>query len=143
MLHIAIMKKSWGLLEKIVSGEKLIESRWYLTKRIPWDRIKPDESVYFKNSGEPVSLKCKVKKVLQFAGLTPTKVAKILKDYGAADGIAEVQLPNFYKHFKNKKYCLLIFLKEIKKVKHFNINKKGYGLQSAWLITKSLKKLKV
>jgi len=142
MIHIAIMKKSWGLLEKIVSGEKVIESRWYLTKRIPWDRIKPDETVYFKNSGEPVSLKCKVEKVLQFADLTPTKIAGILKEYGTADGIFNEDLPKYYEQFKNKNFCMLIFLKEVKKVKPFNINKKGYGLQSAWLITKYLKKLK-
>ncbi|MDO8559127.1 MAG: hypothetical protein Q7R84_02240 [bacterium] len=39
MEHLAIMKKSWGLTEKILSGQKKIESRWYLSKRSPWDTI--------------------------------------------------------------------------------------------------------
>jgi len=29
MQHIAIMKKSWRLTEKILAGEKTLETRWY------------------------------------------------------------------------------------------------------------------
>lgn len=31
MEHVAIMRKSWGLTDKILSGQKKIESRWYKT----------------------------------------------------------------------------------------------------------------
>lgn len=34
MEHVAIMKKSWGLTRKILSGEKTIESRWYRFRRL-------------------------------------------------------------------------------------------------------------
>lgn len=64
MDHVAIMKKSWNLTAKILSGEKKIESRWYLTRRKPWDCIKKGEVIYFKNSGESVNLKAIVKKVI-------------------------------------------------------------------------------
>jgi hypothetical protein len=64
MQHIAIMKKSWGLLSKIISGEKKIESRWYMAKCAPWDRIGAGEIVYFKDSGCPVTIKTKVSKVM-------------------------------------------------------------------------------
>ncbi len=40
MEYIAIMKKAWGLTDKILDGRKKIESRWYLAKRKPWDSIK-------------------------------------------------------------------------------------------------------
>jgi len=40
MQYIAIMKKSWGLLPKILTGEKKIESRWYNNRYSPWDKIK-------------------------------------------------------------------------------------------------------
>ena len=33
MEHVAIMKKSWGLIEKILSEEKTAESHWYKTKQ--------------------------------------------------------------------------------------------------------------
>ncbi len=71
MDHVAIMKKSWGLLPKILSGEKKIESRWYKFKRSPWDKINTNDTVYFKDSGDPVLIKAKVSKFLQFLNIFP------------------------------------------------------------------------
>ena len=70
MDHVAIMKKSWKLTDKIISGKKIIESRWYKNKYTPWDKIKRGDMVYFKNSGEPVAIKALVTKVLQFSDST-------------------------------------------------------------------------
>jgi len=64
MQHLAFMKKSLGFLEKIISGNKTIESRWYKNRKTPWDRIQKWDIVYFKNSWERVNLKAKVSKVL-------------------------------------------------------------------------------
>ncbi len=133
MDHLAIMKKSWGLTEKILSGEKKIESRWYVTKKPPFGRIKAGDSVYFKDSGEPVTIKAEVSGVKQFSGLTPKKVREILYQYGQADGLGIDKLPEFIRLFKNKKYCLLIFLKNPVPVKPFKVNKKGYGIMSSWI----------
>ena len=69
MHHIAIMKKEWKLTQKILSGEKKIESRWYSNRSAPWGKIKAGETVYFKDSGEPVSIKAEVVKVLEFSDL--------------------------------------------------------------------------
>lgn len=52
MHHVAIMKPSWKLIPKILSGEKTIESRWYQTRRAPWNGIAAGDVVYFKDSGE-------------------------------------------------------------------------------------------
>ncbi len=79
MKHIAILRKSWKLLDKILSGEKRIESRWYLTRREPWNKIKEGEVVYFKESGKAVSVKTKVERVLQFGNLDEQKVKEILE----------------------------------------------------------------
>ena len=136
------MKKSWGLLPKIVSGEKIIESRWYKNKSAPWGKIKKGDTVYFKNSGEPVSVKAEVKNVLEFEELTPRKVKEILNKYGKDDGIVPKELPKFYKLLEDKKYCLLIFLKNPKQIKPFNISKKGFGMMSAWLCVGSVTKIR-
>lgn len=127
------MRKSWGLLPKITDGTKTIESRWYKNKSSPWGKIKKGEPLYFKNSGEGITVKAKVKEVLSFENLTPKIVLNILKEYGGLDGIKNESIPYFYNLFKVKKYCLLIFLKEIQKVKPFQINKKGFGSMSAWM----------
>lgn len=142
MDHLAIMKKSWGLTVKILSKEKKIESRWYVNKYQPWDKIKRGETVYFKDSGEPVTLKAIVEKVIQYSDLTPVKVKDILKQYGQADGITKEKIPEFFQRFKNKKYCLLIFLKQPQKIKPFEINKTGFGAMAAWITVESISKIK-
>ncbi|MFH1346944.1 MAG: hypothetical protein ABIH10_01700 [Spirochaetota bacterium] len=130
-------------MEKILDGRKKIESRWYLLKYKPWDNIKKGETVYFKNSGELVKIKAKVDKVLQFAGLTPKKVKGILNKYGKDDGIEKEKIAEFYKRFKNKKYCLLIFLKNPRAIRPFEINKTGFGTMSAWITVGSISKIRL
>lgn len=136
------MRKSWGLTEKILTREKRIESRWYKFKRKPWDSIKVGDTVYFKNSGEPISIKAEVKKVIRFSGLTPRKVLAILKKYGKDDGIEPEKIKKFNTMFKNKKYCILIFLKNQKRIKPFEINKRGFGAMAAWIITRNISNIK-
>ena len=62
MEHLAIMRKSWGLTQKILTGQKKIESRWYKNKYRPWNQIQKGDVIYFKDSGEPVTIKATVKK---------------------------------------------------------------------------------
>lgn len=136
------MRKSWGLLPKIINGEKTIESRWYKNKYAPWDKIKRGDTVYFKNSGEPVTVKTGVSDVLQFFNLTPAKVKKILKEYGSLDGIPGNEINKYYNMFKNKNYCLLVFLENQKRVNPFNINKKGFGAMSSWISVENIESIK-
>jgi len=143
MHHVAIMKKSWGLTQKILSGEKKIESRWYKAKCSPWDRIQPGDMVYFKDSGEPVTIKAEAHKVLQFSDLTPQKVKNILDKYGKDDGIDTVDIPKFFEMFRNKNYCILIFLKNLQSIQPFNINKKGFGAMSAWITINNVDDIKL
>ena len=142
MEHLAIMRKSWGLTQKILNGQKKIESRWYSVKCKPWDTIKKDATVYFKDSGESVKIKAEVGKVIQFADLTPKKVKEILYEYGKDDGIEQDKIHEFFERFKNKKYCILIFLKNSVKVKPFEIDKTGFGTMSAWITTYDILKIK-
>ncbi|HIH39807.1 TPA: hypothetical protein HA219_03760 [Candidatus Woesearchaeota archaeon] len=143
MQHVAIMKKSWGLIQKILSGDKVIESRWYKSKRAPWNKIKEGEIVYFKDSGNPVTISTEVDKVLQFSDLSPSKVSRILKQYGKDDGLSADKIPNFFQLFRDKKYCMLIYLKNPEKIKPFKINKKGFGAMSAWISIDNVNKIKV
>jgi|SRR3989339_1148269 len=142
MEHLAIMRKSWGLTDKILNGQKKIESRWYSVKCKPWDNIKKGEIVYFKDSGGPVRIKAVVNKVMQFADLTPKKVKEILDVYGRDDGITQVKIPEFFERFKNKKYCILIFLKNPQEIKSFEIDKTGFGVMSAWIAIDDIAKIK-
>lgn len=142
MEHLATMRKSWGLLPKILNGEKTIESRWYKNKYTPWDRIQKEDVVYFKNSGEPVSAMAIVADVLQFSNLNPEKVKNILAEYGSRDGIPESEISKYYEMFRNKNYCLLVFLKNPESIKQFDVNKKGFGAMSAWITIDDINKIK-
>ena len=142
MEHLAIMKKSWGLTKKILDGRKKIESRWYSVKYKPWDAIKKGETVYFKDSGGPVRIKADIGKVMQFADLTPKRVKEILDEYGRDDGIEREKTPEFFERFKDKKYCILIFLKNPREIEPFEIDKTGFGAMSAWLTVDNISKIK-
>ena len=142
MQHLAIMRKSWGLTDKILNGKKKIESRWYSVKYKPWDSIKQGETVFFKDSGGPVRIKAEVSKVMQFADLTPKRVKEILDKYGKDDGIEKEKIPEFFKMFKNKKYCMLIFLKNPQGIEPFEIDKTGFGAMSAWITIDDISKIR-
>lgn len=51
MHHVAIMRPSLQLLEKIVSKKKIIESRWYSKKTLPWNKIHVGDTVFLKIQG--------------------------------------------------------------------------------------------
>lgn len=142
MDHLAVMKKSWGFTQKILNGEKIIESRWYKTRRTPWGRIKKDDTVYFKNSGELVTIKAMVLRVVEFEELTLKRVKEILNKHWRGLGISKNEVSSFYKRFKNKEYCILIFLKNPEKVRPFKINKKGFGAMASWICIEDIKRLK-
>jgi len=141
MDHVAIMKKSWRLVPKIVSGEKKIESRWYRNKSAPWGKIKSGDTVYFKNSSEPVIASAKVSNVMQFTLQNISETKDIVKKYGK-----KICLINSNPSTWNKlpKYCILIFLKNAKYLnKPFNINKNGFGIGAAWLCIDNISEIKI
>lgn len=142
-IHIAIMRKNWGLTPKILVGEKTIESRWYLNRSRPWGKINAGDIVYFKDSGEPVRIVATVEKVIQFENLTPQKVREILGKYADALGVERKDINSYFERFKNKKYCILIFLKNPKEVGPFKIDKSGFGAMSAWITVDNMDKIRI
>jgi ASC-1-like (ASCH) protein len=142
MDHVAIMKKSWGFIDKILGGEKTIESRWSVSRRKPWDTVQKGDIIYFKNSGEPVTARACVERVIQFSALTTASVKKILKKYGQKDGMTLRDTPLFFEKFKHANYCVLIFLKNSARVRPFTIDKKGFGAMAAWITVPSVSALR-
>lgn len=142
MQHVAVMKKEWSLIEKIISGSKTIESRWYLSRRAPLGKIKKGDTIFFKNSGQPVTAKAQVSDVREFSKLNAKKVKKILNTYGGKNKLALNDLKKSYELYKDKKYCILVFLKNPTQVKPFNINKKGYGMMSSWICVENINDIK-
>lgn len=139
MDHLAILSRERGFLQKIISGEKTIESRWYKNKRTPFGTISSGDTVYFKESGKPVSSSAIVERVVFFDNLTPNKSRHIIARYGSEIGIDQ----SYVKKVKGKRFCTLILIKDVKAIKPFTINKKGYGTMSAWITVSDIKKIRV
>ena len=142
MDHLAIMRKSWGLTPKLLSGKKTIESRWYKARYPPWDRIGPGDTVYFKDSGSPVTVKAGVCAVKQFSGLDPKKVRDILDSYGREDGLEQEDISRFYELFRDKRYCILVFLRNPERTGPFDVDKAGFGTMSAWITIQDISSIR-
>jgi len=141
MQHIAIMHTSWGLTQKILDGRKVIESRWYKNRTAPWGNIYVGDDVYFKNAGEPVALKATVERVASYSNVTPQLVRLLLQQYGEADGIDFSDLTIYYDRFKDKRFCLFIFLTDIHTIPPLRLNKQGFGAMAAWITVPSIEQL--
>lgn len=136
------MQKELGSIGSIVSNDKTIESRWYLSRKAPWQKVKKGETIFFKYSGGPVLAKAEVAKVLEFENLNPQNVRRILKEFGSKGKLDIQNLTFSYNLYKNKKYCVLIFLKNPEKIKPFKIDKTGFGISSAWLCIPEISTIK-
>ena len=143
MDHVAILKKEWVLLPKILEGTKTVESRWYKTRRVPWNKIKAGETVYFKDSGEPVTARAKVSKVMQYTINNNEDALELMQKHALADlGINTIP-ESVCQYIRDKKYAIFIWFTSIEKVKPFNIDKRGFGMQSAWLTLEDIVEIKV
>jgi predicted transcriptional regulator len=143
MHHIAIMKKSWHLIQKILTGEKTIETRWYISKKAPWDKVKKGDTIYFKDTGDPVIGRAEVSNVVQIDNLYAEKIDKIIEEIWREDVVDAEKIQYLKEYAKGKKYCILIYLKNPKSVTPFYIDKTGYGAQAAWICIDNINKIKI
>ncbi len=138
MDHLAILDKKRKLLQKIISGEKTIESRWYKFKKTPYQQIKTGDTIYFKDSGEPVNVKAKVSKTFFFDNLDESKIKNIITQYGERIGISISSVDRLV----GKNFCTLMFLENVEQIPPFEVNKKGYGMMAAWITVDNIEKIK-
>lgn len=140
MEHLAILDKKRKLLTKILTGEKTIESRWYKSKVAPWGNIKAGEIIYFKESGDPVRAKAEIAEVMQFY-LPQTDIPDLLEKYSKKICFTG-PMPELIAWCRERKYCILLCLKNVEPIEPFEINKKGFGLMAAWISVDKIERIK-
>ncbi len=140
MDHVAIMMPSWKLIPKILSGEKTIESRWYQTRRAPWDRVFVGDRVFFKDSGKPVTAQASVSNVWQFEMHALHDAKKIVDEFGRRIALIN---PDVSTWKRLPKYCVLIELTCPVSCTPFYIEKRGFGSGAAWIAVDSIDRLRV
>lgn len=139
--HVAIMTPSWRLIPKIVSGEKTIESRWYQTRRAPWNGIDVGDRVFFKDSGKPVTAVAVVSEAIQFTLETLDEARAVVEKFGR-----EICLVNADPGTWDRKprFCVLIRLVDARLLdKPFFINKTGFGAGVAWVTVPNINAIKL
>ncbi len=139
MDHIAIMRKNWHLIEKLLAGTKTVETRWSVNKVAPWNKVSVGDTVYFKNAGEPVIAKATVSQILQFQDLTVEIRTQIASEYARQDGLSAAELLAWGSH---KNYCTIVHLINSQLVTPFHINKAGFGSAAAWLAVNDVNSIK-
>jgi ASC-1-like (ASCH) protein len=143
MDHLAFMGGKW--LDEILAGRKTCETRWYKNRIPPMvenrqypSGIVPGECIYFKKSGKPVTAKAIVDRVEFFEDLESSTIERILSTYESQMGFGR----EMFDEFKDKRYCILIFLKSVKAIDPFEINKAGYGSGSAWITLEDIEEIR-
>jgi hypothetical protein len=147
MDHIAILNPKWKLLSKILSGKKTIESRWYINKISPYKEFlenpnPKNHKIYFKDSGQMVTVVSDLRKIKIYDSLTPSKVKEILNRYYKDIGFEKKDINSITERYKNKNYCILLFLDKPREIEPFDINKKGFGSACAWMCVNDINKIK-
>ncbi|OGC45511.1 hypothetical protein A2V49_04770 [candidate division WWE3 bacterium RBG_19FT_COMBO_34_6] len=142
MDHVAIMKKQWNLSPKILEGAKTVESRWYKHKIAPWNKIKIGDAIYFKDSGNPITIRAVVSKVIQFEIENNQQAFNIMNKYSMDDLGTKTLSKDINNYISDKNYAIFIHFSKVKKVKPFEIDKKGFGMQCSWLTVESIDKIK-
>lgn len=117
MEHLAIMKK--GYIEKILLGEKKIESRFSMNRITPYHNISLGDMVYMQEVGKEVTAQFEVGEVLFFDDLSEEKIEKIRVHYGK-DICADEE---FWALKKHSRYATLIYIKAPRAIVPFKVYK--------------------
>lgn len=141
MEHLAILNPKLQLLPKILSGEKTIESRWYKHKTTPWNKIQRGDTIYFKNASQPVTATAKISKVLQIQVSSLHEALSLAKQYKEEICLSDNAITET-SWLVGKRYVILVYLQDAKKITPFSINKSGFGNACAWITCPKIAALK-
>jgi len=123
--HLVILKKPY--LDMMLEGHKRIELRLYKTKHPAFGRVFAGDKLFLKVSSGPVCATATVEKVKAFENLTPGRIRSLKKQYNHEIG-------GDHEHWQGKmdsKYCLLVWLKDVKTIQPVRIRKKDWR---AWVV---------
>ncbi len=110
MIHVAILHRTH--LQRLLAGEKSIESRLAKTAREPWERVEPGERIFFKQSGGPFRATALADHILYVSDLTPARVADLRREYNHAIGGDD----DYWRAKKHSRYATLIWLRDVEPI---------------------------
>jgi len=126
MEHIAILSHK-TLLDKILAGQKTVESRFSRLKSLPFGQVASGDLIYFKVSGGPVLGKAQVAQVKEYDDLTPARVNELARRYEKELAISV----DFLARKLESKYATLIFLEQVESCEPWMYKQEG---RAGWIL---------
>lgn len=98
--------------------------------------------VWFKDSAEPVTAVAEVEGVLFSADPSDDELRDLLRTYGGSPGVCFKHPEKMFDWCRERRFIILIFLKNPRAVDPFHIDKTGFGNACAWLTVEDIATLK-
>ncbi len=124
--HIAILSHK-SVLDKILVGEKTIESRFSRVKSLPFGQLAPEDIVYFKLSGGSVLGRARIRAVEEYDNLTPARIEGLARQYEQELALSV----DFLARKLESKFASLIFLADVEHCEPWNYKQEG---RSGWIV---------
>jgi hypothetical protein len=127
--HIAILSHK-SVLEKILRGEKTVESRFSRVKSLPYGLVSKGDIIYFKLSGGQVLGRARVAAVQEYDSLNPQRIQELAQQYRRELAISV----DFLARKLESKFATLIFLEQVEPCKPWTYKQEG---RSGWIVLTS------
>ncbi len=110
--HLALFDISTA--ERILSGQKTVETRFSQKKIAPYGEVSVGDLVYIKPVGKDLAGQFVVSKIIFFEGLTQADFENIRKLYGEVLSLGNKTLDEkYFEMRKDAKYGTLIFISQV------------------------------
>lgn len=131
MDHLVFVDHASGELDKLLKGEKCMIVRAGMGRKTPYGRVKPGELLYFiNNNGDGlVRAAAIVKSVSNTDLLTPEESRKLLL---LKKNELHLEVEEF-QEFLNKKYMVLVEVKNVCRVMEFKLDKAALQNAEDWV----------
>ena len=123
--HLAVLHREY--LDKIITGDKTIEMRLTRTRRAPFGKVSPGDTIYFKQSSGPIRAVARVNRVKSLSDLTPKRINELrdrLNDKIAASATT-------WARKRQARYGTLIWLRDVRETSEGPIVPPLFG--AAWV----------
>ncbi len=128
-IHLAIFSEQ--LMNKLIKGEKTVESRFSLNNVSPFGRIVKGDLVVVKKSGGPVTAMFVAGTINSYHDLTPKKITALKIEHSLSLGLALDDA--FWEEKLNSKFATFIKVDKLKPTTPFIIEKKD---RTGWVVVK-------
>lgn len=133
MIHLVYCDDKEKVLEKILSGEKIMIVRGAAGRKIPHSRVFSDETLYFMKKGsKKISAKATVTNVENYIKLTETETTDILEN-----NQDKLSLTNKQKERWHKKCLILVEFANVEEIDPA-LDFDHQGNMDDWLILKKI-----